>query len=227
MVNLTDFIKESLNHNDENLSLYESILENINEDEYDYINEGLILFFKNLWAKFKNLFNDNDDVFDNIRKIEDNKLRSDIATLLALSLEKSESELNNNDKSSNDDKSNKSTKDDKSNKSNKDSKSTTDDILKTLLSTKKYGNDIEKNIIKIGNNLLTSLPDDSSFPLAVQSALNHCTSKDAKYLSEKLKTAIKKKYDENNIVDGSKKIKQVQNGIDPKFLKKLKITKNN
>jgi hypothetical protein len=204
MVNLTDFIKESLNNNDENLSLYESVLENINEDEYDYINEGLISFFKNLWAKFKNLFNDNDDVFDNIRKIEDNKLKSDIATLLALSLEKSESELNNNDKSS------------KDNKSTKTDKLTADDILKTL-STKKYGNDIEKNIIKVGNNLLTSLPDDPSLPLAVQAALNHCTSKDAKYLSEKIKTAIKKKYDENNIVDGSKKIKQVQNGIDPKF----------
>lgn len=216
MVSLTDFIRESLNHNKENLSLYESILENINEDEYDYINEGLISFFKNIWAKFKSLFNDNDDAFDNIRKIEDNKLRSDIATLLALSLEKTES--TKDDKSSNDD---------KSNKSNKSDKSTADDILKTLLSTKKYGNDIEKNIIKIGNNLLTSLPDESTFPLAVQSALNHCTSKDAKYLSEKLKTAIKKKYDENNIVDGSKKIKQVQNGIDSKFLKKLKITKNN
>ena len=225
MVNLTDFIKESLNNNDENLSLYESILENINEDEYDYINEGLISFFKNLWAKFKSLFNDNDDAFDNIRRIEDNKLRSDITTLLALSLEKTESSKDN--KSSNDDKSNKSTKDDKSNKSTKDDKSTADDILKTLLSTKKYGNDIEKNIIKIGNNLLTSLPDESTFPLAVQSVLNNCTSKDAKYLSEKLKTAIKKKYDENNIVDGSKKIKQVQNGIDSKFLKKLKITKNN
>lgn len=216
MVSLTDFIRESLNHNKENLSLYESILENINEDEYEYINEGLISFFKNLWSKFKSLFNDNDDAFDNIRKIEDNKLRSDIATLLALSLEKTES--TKDDKSSNDD---------KSNKSNKSDKSTADDILKTLLSTKKYGNDIEKNIIKIGNNLLTSLPDDSSFPLVVQSALNHCTSKDAKYLSEKLKTAIKKKYDENNIVDGSKRIKQVQNGIDSKFLKKLKITKNN
>ena len=216
MVNLTDFIKESLNNNDENLSLYESILENINEDEYDYINEGLISFFKNLWTKFKSLFNDNNDAFDNIRRIEDNKLRSDITTLLALSLEKTESSKDN--KSSNDDKSNESTKDDKS---------TADDILKTLLSTKKYGNDIEKNIIKIGNNLLTSLPDESTFPLAVQSALNNCTSKEAKYLSEKLKTAITKKYNENNIVDGSKKIKQVQNGIDPKILKKLKITKNN
>lgn len=195
MVNLTDFIKESLNNNDENLSLYESILENINED--DYINEGLLSFFKNLWTKFKSLFKDNDDAFDNIRRIEDNKLRSDIAALLALSLEKTES--------TKDDKSNKSNKNDKSSKSDK---STADDILKTLLSTKKYGNDIEKNIIKIGNNLLTSLPDDPSLPLAVQSALNHCTSKDAKYLSEKLKTAINKKYDENNIIEGSKKIKK-------------------
>lgn len=197
MVNLTDFIKESLNHNKENLSLYESVLENINEDEYDYINEGLISFFKNLWTKFKKLFSDNNDAFDNIRRIEDNKLRSDIAALLALSLEKTES-----------------TKDDKST-----NKSTADDILKTLLSTKKYGNDIEKNIIKIGNNLLTSLPDDSSLSLAVQSVLNNCKSKDAKELSEKLKTAIKKKYDENNIIEGSKKIKKIQNDIEANFLK--------
>ena len=91
MVNLTDFIKESLNNNDENLSLYESILENINEDEYDYINEGLISFFKNLWSKFKNLFSDNSVVFDNIHRIEDNKLKSDMTTLLALYLDDTES----------------------------------------------------------------------------------------------------------------------------------------
>lgn len=217
MVNLTDFIKESLTNNDENLSLYESILENTNED--DYINEGLLSFFKNLWTKFKSLFKDNDDAFDNIRRIEDNKLRSDIAALLALSLEKTESVKDN--KSSKDDKSV------KSDKSTKDDKSTADDILKTLLSTKKYGNDIEKNIIKIGNNLLTSLPDESTFPLAVQSALNNCTSKDAKQLSEKLKTAINKKYDETNKLKGAEKIKHAQKSIDSKIFKKLKITKNN
>ena len=213
MVNLTDFIKESLNHNKENLSLYESILENINEDEYDYINEGLISFFKNLWTKFKSLFNDNSYAFDNIRKIEDSKLRSDIVTLLALSLERAEA--NKDDKS---------TKDDKSNKTDK---LAAEEILKTLISTKKYGNDIEKHMIKVGNNLLTVLPDDSTFPLAVQAVLNDCKSKEAKILAEKLKTAIEKNYDENNKLEGVKKIKNAQNNIDEKILKKLKIIKNN
>lgn len=202
MVNLTDFINESLNHNKENLSLYESVLENINEAEYDYINEGLISFFKNLWTKFKNLFSSNNDVFDNIHRIEDNKLKLDMTTLLALSLDNTES-------------------------GEDDNLLNLKKEIKTILSTKKYGVDIEKNIIKVGNKLSTSLPDDSSLPLAVQAVLNNCKSKDAKELSEKLKTAIKEKYNKKNTIEGSKKIKKIQNGIDPKILKKLKITKNN
>lgn len=202
MVNLTDFIKESLNHNKENLSLYESVLENINEDEYNYINEGLISFFKNLWSKFKNLFSSNTDVLDNIHRIEDNKLRSNMTTLLALSLDDIKSDEDNN---------------------LLDLKKE----IKTILSSKKYGDDLEKNIIKVGNNLLTSLPNDSTLPLVVQAVLNDCTGEEAKILAKKLKTAIKKKYDENNIVEGSKRIKKIQNDINPKILKKLKNTKNN
>lgn len=194
MVNLTDFIKESLKYNKENPSLYESILENINEDEYAYINEGLLSFFKNLWAKFKNLFNSNNGIFDNIHRIEDNKLKLDMTTLLALSLDETDS-----------------SEDDNLSKLKKETKE--------LLSTKKYGEDLEKNIIKIGNNLLSSLPNESTFPLAVQAVLNNCKSKEAKDLSIKLKAAIKEKYNKPNTIKGSKKVKKVKNSINSKILK--------
>lgn len=194
MVNLTDFIKESLKYNKENPSLYESILVNINEDEYAYINEGLLSFFKNFWTKFKNLFNSNNDIFDNIHRIEDNKLRLDMVTLLALSLDETDSAEGDN--------------------LSKLKKET-----KELLSTKKYGEDLEKNIIKIGNNLLSSLPNESTFPLAVQAVLNDCKSKEAKDLSIKLKAAIEEKYNKPNTIKGSKKVKKIKNSINSKILK--------
>ena len=96
MKNLTQFIKESYDIVEvssidkiDNKSLYESTLESLTEE--DYINEGIIDFFKNLWKSMKSMYTTK--AVDNLNKLDNPKLRNGMAVTAGISSELKDKEV--------------------------------------------------------------------------------------------------------------------------------------